>query len=263
MDIAPTSGGIAFALNNATLEGKITISVLLIFSLISWTVIINKFRQLAKAKSRTRRFLAAYSDGMGPLDIYEEGPNKKLAGAPVYDVYMAGCEELNKQVERYGGKIPNHGLSAVRIALERGLGEAAVSLESGMIVLATAISGGPFVGLLGTVWGVMDTFSGIGRAQQASLAAMAPGVAAALIATVAGLMVAIPSLFCYNYLLTKIKGISMELDNFAAHLETVFATEYLQPKDSRGFEDDEDDFLSSSLLNGRSEEESSMGAPAH
>jgi biopolymer transport protein ExbB/TolQ len=119
-------------------------------------------------------------------------------------------------------------MNAVRIALERVLGEAAVSLESGMIILATAISGGPFVGLLGTVWGVMDTFSGIGRVQQASLTAMAPGVAAALIATVAGLMVAIPSLFCYNFLVTKIKALTMELDNFAAHLETVFMTEFLQ-----------------------------------
>jgi biopolymer transport protein ExbB/TolQ len=101
-----------------------------------------------------------------------------------------------------------------------------------MIVLATAISGGPFVGLLGTVWGVMDTFSGIARAQQASLTAMAPGVAAALIATVAGLMVAIPSLFCYNFLVTKTRGITMEMDNFAAHLDTVFATEYLRAKES-------------------------------
>jgi biopolymer transport protein ExbB/TolQ len=121
-------------------------------------------------------------------------------------------------------------MSAVRIALERVLGEAAVGLESGMIVLATAISGGPFIGLLGTVWGVMDTFAGIGRAQQATLTTMAPGVASALIATVAGLMVAIPSLFCYNFLVTKTKTLTMELDNFAAHLETVFMTEYLKEK---------------------------------
>jgi biopolymer transport protein TolQ len=238
------SGGIAFALNHATLEGKITIVILLIFSLVSWTVIINKFRQIRKARKRTRRFLAAYAEASAPLELYEQGQQKLFAGSPMYDVYMTGCEELTKQTERYGGKIPLHGMSAVRIALERGLGEAAVSLEAGMIILATAISGGPFVGLLGTVWGVMDTFSGIARAQQASLTAMAPGVAAALIATVAGLMVAIPSLFSYNYLLTKVKAITMEADNFAAHLETVFATEYSQPRGSGGSgEDDWTDFF--------------------
>jgi len=149
----------------------------------------------------------------------------------MYELYYGGCEELKVQQEKYGtDKIPHHGMSAVRIALERVLGEAAVGLESGMIVLATAISGGPFIGLLGTVWGVMDTFSGIGRAQQATLTTMAPGVASALIATVAGLMVAIPSLFCYNFLVTKTKTLTIELDNFAAHLETVFMTDYLKDK---------------------------------
>jgi biopolymer transport protein ExbB/TolQ len=223
------SGGIAFALNHATLEGKITISVLLLFSLVSWTVIINKFRQLAKARKRNRMFLNAYSRAKSPLSIFNKGPIKQLNGAPMYELYYGGCEELKAQQDKYGSQqIPRHGMNAVRIALERVLGEAAVSLESGMIILATAISGGPFVGLLGTVWGVMDTFSGIGRVQQASLTAMAPGVAAALIATVAGLMVAIPSLFCYNFLVTKIKALTMELDNFAAHLETVFMTEFLQ-----------------------------------
>ncbi len=229
MDLS--SGGLAFALSHATLEGKITIAVLLLFSLVSWTVIINKFRQLAKAKQRNKLFLGYYSRAKGPLVIFSKGPIKQLSGAPMYDLYYGGCEELKAQQEKYGNqKIPHHGMSAVRIALERVLGEAAVGLESGMIVLATAISGGPFIGLLGTVWGVMDTFSGIGRAQQATLTTMAPGVASALIATVAGLMVAIPSLFCYNFLVTKTKTLTMELDNFAAHLETVFLTEYLQER---------------------------------
>lgn len=226
-----SSGGVGFALSHATLEGRITIAVLLLFSLVSWTVIINKFRQLARARKRNGLFLSYYSKAKGPLVIFSKGRIKPLQGSPMYDLYYGGCEELRAQQEKYGtDKIPHHGMSAIRIALERVLGEAAVNLESGMIILATAISGGPFIGLLGTVWGVMDTFSGIGRAQQATLTTMAPGVASALIATVAGLMVAIPSLFCYNFLVTKTKTITMELDNFAAHLETVFMTEYLRDK---------------------------------
>jgi biopolymer transport protein ExbB/TolQ len=222
------AGGIAFAFQHATLEGKITLVVLVILSLISWTVIVGKFRQLSKAKKQTQRFLTAYSQGTSPLDAFER--NLTFLGSPLYEVYLAGCEELKKQMVKYGKKIPFHGMSAVRISMERGMGEAAVGLEAGMIILATAISGGPFVGLLGTVWGVMDTFSGIARVQQASLTAMAPGVAAALIATVAGLMVAIPSLFCYNYLVTRARSVTLEMDNFAAHLDTVFATEYLREK---------------------------------
>jgi biopolymer transport protein ExbB/TolQ len=238
-----SSGGVAFALSHATLEGKITISVLLLFSLVSWTVIINKFRQLAKARKRNQLFLGYYAKTKGPLVIFSKGPVKQLQGSPMYDLYYGGCEELKAQQEKYGtDKIPHHGMNAVRIALERVLGEAAVGLESGMIILATAISGGPFIGLLGTVWGVMDTFSGIGRAQQATLTTMAPGVASALIATVAGLMVAIPSLFCYNFLVTKTKTLTMELDNFAAHLETMFMTEYLQDKNAAATTEDLEDY---------------------
>jgi len=228
MAIELTSGGIGFAFQHATLEGKITISVLGVFSLVSWTVIVGKFRQLRKARKQTERFLAAYAQGTSPLELFER--KLAFAGSPMFEVYTEACAELKKQLAKYGGKVPVHGLSAVRIAIERGMGEAAVDLESGMIILGTAISGGPFVGLLGTVWGVMDTFSGIARVQQASLTAMAPGVAAALIATVAGLLVAIPSLFCYNYLVTRTRAITLEMDNFSAHLDTVFATDYLRER---------------------------------
>jgi biopolymer transport protein ExbB/TolQ len=89
-----------------------------------------------------------------------------------------------------------------------------------MIVLSTAVAGGPFIGLLGTVWGVMETFSGIARANSASLTAMAPGVAGALIATVIGLLVAIPAMFAYNFMVTSIRAITQELDAFATEYAT-------------------------------------------
>ncbi|MCS6897232.1 MAG: MotA/TolQ/ExbB proton channel family protein [Nitrospira sp.] len=256
-----SSGGVAFALSHATLEGKITISVLLVFSLVSWTIIVNKFRQLGKAKRRNGAFLEAYSKSQDSLSLFSKGPLKEFQGSPMYDLYYGGCEELKTQQDKYGTeRIPRHGMNAVRIALERVLGESAVNLESGMIVLATAISGGPFIGLLGTVWGVMDTFSGIGRAQQATLTTMAPGVASALVATVAGLMVAIPSLFCYNYLVTKTKTLTMELDNFAAHLETVFMAEYLQEKNGTAVDEDLEDYRPGGH---RQEAEPSGAATAH
>src|SRR5205807_4011092 len=112
-------------------------------------------------------------------------------------------------------KISRTSFESVRVALERAASQQALVLEKGMIVLSTAVAGGPFIGLLGTVWGVMETFAGIAKANSASLTAMAPGVAGALIATVIGLLVAIPAMFAYNFMVTTIRAITQELDNFA------------------------------------------------
>ena len=102
-----------------------------------------------------------------------------------------------------------------------------LKLESQMILLATAVSGAPFLGLLGTVWGVMDTFGGVAAAGSANLAAMAPGVSAALITTVTGLLVAIPAMFGYNFLVTSIRAMIVEMDNFAAELASEFEHKYV------------------------------------
>ena len=96
-----------------------------------------------------------------------------------------------------------------------------------MIVLSTAVAGGPFIGLLGTVWGVMSTFAGIAEAHSASLTAMAPGVAAALIATVVGLLVAIPAMFGYNFMVTTIRMITQELDGFASRFANQIEHNYV------------------------------------
>ena len=109
-------------------------------------------------------------------------------------------------------------MGAVHAAMERAVGETALKLESQMILLATAVSGAPFLGLLGTVWGVMDTFTDVAIAGSPNLATMAPGVSGALITTVMSLCVAIPAMFGYNFLVTSIRGIIVEMDNFAAEL---------------------------------------------
>jgi biopolymer transport protein ExbB/TolQ len=102
-----------------------------------------------------------------------------------------------------------------------------MALEKGMIVLSTAVAGGPFIGLLGTVWGVMETFAGVAKANSASLTAMAPGVAGALIATVIGLLVAIPAMFAYNFMVTMIRAITQELDGYASRLATEISHAYV------------------------------------
>jgi biopolymer transport protein ExbB/TolQ len=116
----------------------------------------------------------------------------------------------------------------VKRTLEGAVARESLKLEAGLILLAIAVSGAPFLGLLGTVWGVMDTFARVGQMGRADLPTMAPGVSAALITTVAGLLVAIPSMFAYNWLVHSLRVRTVELDNFAQELVSKMETEYLK-----------------------------------
>ena len=238
-----------FAIKNATMEGKITVVVLLLLSLFSWTIILSKFRQLLIARAAARKFLAAYSATRDPLDIQRK--QEEFDGAPAYQLYIRGADELVYQLKNNPvevlpqsrpaplnvppgvenehtdflakanvTKISVASFDAVRVTLEEAAGAEAMGLEKGMIVLSTAVAGGPFIGLLGTVWGVMSTFASIAENNSASLTTMAPGVAAALVATVTGLLVAIPAMFAYNFMVTTIRAITQELDGFATRYAT-------------------------------------------
>jgi biopolymer transport protein ExbB/TolQ len=243
-----------YAIENATAEGKTTCVVLLLLSLFSWTVIITKFRQLMIARRATKKFMAAYAATRDPLDIKKRG--EEFDGAPAYALYERGAEEVlyhlkNNPVNTKGvalvpgagegntdhlarentTKITNSAFEAVKVVLEEAAAAQAMSLEKGMIVLSTAVAGGPFIGLLGTVWGVMSTFAGIAEKQSASLTAMAPGVAAALVATVTGLLVAIPAMFGYNFMVTTIRHITQELDGFATRYANQIEHGYVDNRD--------------------------------
>ena len=237
-----------FAIKNATMEGKLTVVVLLLLSLFSWTIILGKFRQLLIACAATKKFLEAYASTRDPLAIQRS--NQEFDGAPAYQLYIRGADELvyqlkNNPVSVAGRirpvvdlppgvenehtdflakanvtKISMASFDAVRVTLEEAAGAEAMALEKGMIVLSTAVAGGPFIGLLGTVWGVMSTFASIAENNSASLTTMAPGVAAALVATVTGLLVAIPAMFAYNFMVTTIRAITQELDGFATRYAT-------------------------------------------
>jgi biopolymer transport protein TolQ len=232
----------SFAIHHATTEGKATMTALVLLSLFSWTIIISKARQIMIARAASKKFYAAYASTRDPLDIRHKGED--FEGSPAYALYIRGADELdyhlkNNPVATPGGHIPDPDTSkgegntdhiaravtvrisppsfeAVKVVMEESAGAEAMGLEKGMIVLSTAVAGGPFIGLLGTVWGVMSTFAGIAAAGGASITAMAPGVASALICTVIGLLVAIPAMFSYNFMVTTIRGITQELDGFAS-----------------------------------------------
>jgi biopolymer transport protein ExbB/TolQ len=226
------AGALQFAFEKSTTEGKITIGALILVSLFSWTVIITKFRQLYIAKKWAKKFLEAYATTRDPMDIRKK--NQEFEGAPAYHLYLRGAEELeyhlkyNPKMSRGVTKISTGAFDSVKVTLEEAAAAEAAALEKGMIVLSTAVAGGPFIGLLGTVWGVMETFAGIAKANSASLTAMAPGVAGALIATVIGLLVAIPAMFGYNFMVTTIRAITQELDGFAARYATHIDHAYVE-----------------------------------
>ena len=232
------TGGLVFAFEHATVAGKVILFLLAIGSIFSWSIMLTKLRVVRYARKQNSRFLSAFHQDRQPLRLFEK--NARFPGSPVFNVYRAGCEEMAFQLlgspevddtfrARLGiaEKISPAQMGAVNAAMERAVGETALALESQMILLATAVSGSPFLGLLGTVWGVMDAFTGVAEAGSPNLTAMAPGVSGALITTVTALCVAIPAMFGYNFLVTSIRAAVVEMDNFAAELASEFEHKYV------------------------------------
>jgi biopolymer transport protein TolQ len=222
---------IIYVLEQATPEAKAIILFLVFFSIIAWSVMIAKGLQMRRAKRLNQFFNAEYRTQKHVLDVYDR--KVQAEGCPLFMVYQAGSVELDARLKLPGGSgrkqfVSLKGMEHVKRSLENTVAQESLKLESGLILLAIAVSGAPFLGLLGTVWGVMSTFGHIAQQGSASLAAMAPGVAAALITTVAGLLVAIPSMFGYNWLVHNLRVLTVELDNFAQDLVSKMETEYLE-----------------------------------
>jgi biopolymer transport protein TolQ len=216
--------------DQSTPEAKVIIIGLVFFSIFAWSVMVAKAVQMRRAKRLNFLFDAEFKKQKHPLEIYDRRVN--VEDCPLFVVYRDGCAEIDSRL-----KLPEGGrkqllsiksIEHVKRTLEGAVASQALRLESGLILLALAVSGAPFLGLLGTVWGVMSAFSYVAMLGRADLATMAPGVAAALITTVAGLLVAIPSMFGYNYLVHNLRILAVELDNFAQELVSRLETEYLK-----------------------------------
>jgi biopolymer transport protein ExbB/TolQ len=216
--------------SRATTEAKIIIFFLLIFSVIAWFVMISKAIQMRQAKKLNGFFTAEFRSQKAVLDVFDR--KVQAEACPLFMVYKAGSQELDARLKQPDGtrkgQMSIKGIEHVKRTMENAVAQESLKLESGLILLAIAVSGAPFLGLLGTVWGVMSTFGHIAQQGSASLAAMAPGVSAALITTVAGLLVAIPSMFGYNWLVHNLRVLTVELDNFAQEIMSKIETEYLE-----------------------------------
>jgi len=230
---ASNQAELLYVWKQATPEGKAVIACLFVFSIIAWSVMTSKALQMRRARKLNLFFSAEFRAQKTVMEIFDR--RLQVEGCPLFMVYQMGCTQLDARLRGPGGdrrkqRATLKNMEHVKRAIENVVAQESLKLESGLIWLAIAVSGAPFLGLLGTVWGVMSAFGGIAQAPQgaATLAAMAPGVAAALITTVAGLLVAIPSMFGYNWLVHNLRVFTVGLDNFAQELVSKMEAEYLE-----------------------------------
>jgi biopolymer transport protein TolQ len=226
-------GGIIQMIVHAGLMVKFVLLILFLFSIISWTIIFVKWRLLRRAKDETEFFLELFWESTEFGKLYDECDD--LLFSPVAHLFRAGYSELKKI-----SKIQTHPESKERDLdmqpvfdnVERTLKRTAIDqsnrLERALSFLATTGNTTPFIGLFGTVWGIMESFRGIGLKGSANLAVVAPGISEALIATAAGLGAAIPAVVAFNYFNQKVIGLRAEMDTFTSDFLSLVGRHFLR-----------------------------------
>ena len=200
-----------------TSSGPISFAALLllvVFSVVSWAIMVHKYFVLRRASRQSDRFLDAFWEAKRLDQMYQQ--SEHFGGSPIAQVFRAGYIELARLKKRSGEDELGGGIENVERALRRSQNAEMTALESLTSFLATVGSTAPFVGLFGTVWGIMKAFQDIGRMGSANLATVAPGISEALIAKAAGLAAAIPAVIAYNYFLSRIRVLESEMDGFSS-----------------------------------------------
>ena len=202
---------------------KAVLLLLLVFSVVSWAIILTKFIAYRKARKEDGRFLSVFAQSSSLVNIYNFA--RELKYSPVARVFMTGYYQLYKFKEDQkddvstsrvdGLAITEQDVKGIGLALNKSVNSEIERLGHRLDFLATTGSTTPFIGLFGTVWGIMHSFSMIGVKGSASIGGVAPGIAEALIATAAGLFAAIPAVVFYNYLNAKIRGFTARMDDFS------------------------------------------------
>lgn len=228
---ASNQADLLYVWKQATPEAKAIIACLFVGSIVVWSIMISKAMQMRRARKLNLYFTSEFHSQKTVLEIFDR--KLQVEGCPLFMLYQAGCTQMDARLHGPGGerrkqRVSIKNMEHVKRSIENAVAQESLKLESGLIFLSIAASGAPFLGLLGTVWGVMSAFGGIAQQGTATLAAMAPGVAAALITTVAGLLVAIPSMFGYNWLVHNLRVFTVGLDNFAQELVSQMEAEYLE-----------------------------------
>jgi biopolymer transport protein TolQ len=211
---AETEKGALWYFRQMDSAGLAVAAVLIICSFIGWGAMIQKWSDVQELRRRNHGFDRRLRDQHSVIALNFPGSGNLCP----YEFLVA---EAVSAVQRHKGRLVRQSdvrlcMGHVENALQRGVSRTMVKYEDKMVILSSLVSGGPFLGLLGTVWGVMVTFGAL--TEKASIAQLAPGVCGALVTTTLGLLVAIPATFGYNYLLTQVKIMSTELENFASTL---------------------------------------------
>ena len=200
---------------------QVVLYLLFAASVISWAIIFSKFYQLYWARRGSRRFARVFWDTKNLSSIYAVG--LEMSTSPMAQVFCAGYQELVQLTHNNESPHPTNRLAAdgagdienIELAMRRVIREQATWLEQSLSFLATTASTAPFIGLFGTVWGIMTAFQGLSTVQSSSLQAVAPGIAEALVATAVGLAAAIPAVMAYNHFRRRVRLLVADLDHFA------------------------------------------------
>lgn len=192
---------------------KTVLLLLIAFSVLSWAVILAKWRLIRRARTQSRRFVRAFRKAQRLQDIAAVA--EQFHPSPLVGVFEAAVVEFKRQMGTTGGI---HNLVAIQRAMQIGSSEEITRLERNVPYLAITGVVTPFIGLFGTVWGIIDAFHGLGTAGAATLRAVAPGISEALITTAAGLAAAIPAVIAYNLIIASIREMASRNDDFTLEM---------------------------------------------
>ena len=230
--------GVSFWLSHfggASLLAKAIYLFLLLLSVVAWAIIIAKVRALRRNARGTRQFLELYRRMRRDLPglLRQVGGGKGAPASPLVAVFVRGCEELQAGLSRDGGASARPRISPLQFStLTRAVAAVEdkyfLDLEHFLIILATTVSAAPFLGLLGTVWGILEAFQSMGVRGATGVTAVGPGISEALIATAAGLIVAIPALLGYNFIGARIRELAGEADAFTADFLALIEREFVR-----------------------------------
>ncbi|MGD0230595.1 MAG: MotA/TolQ/ExbB proton channel family protein [Syntrophorhabdales bacterium] len=215
-DLNVYSGGLTGLILSAGPVARAVVVILLFFSVVSWTIIFFKWKQLSTADREGVKFLKLAKDSESfkrLTTMYADNPD-----SPFYKLVIAAYKELTGRQKEAAPNGGSDAVPAVEGVLRVAISEETERLERRLSFLATTANTAPFIGLFGTVWGIMDSFREIGLRGTTSLAVVAPGISEALITTALGLATAIPAVLGYNYLSNRARGVSVKMENASAYI---------------------------------------------
>jgi biopolymer transport protein TolQ len=207
-------GEVANLINESGPVARAVLVILLFFSLFSWAIILSKWAGLKRARAQSGRFVRAFRKSSRLQDV--AAVSEQFRPSPLVTVFEYGYDEYKRQVGNPTGIVRN--INAVQRAMQIASSEEMTRLERRLPLLATTGAVTPFIGLFGTVWGIIDAFHGLGTSGAATLRAVAPGISEALITTAFGLFAAIPAVIAYNSLVHSIKEFGARMDDFSLEM---------------------------------------------